>query len=704
MCNDKYKNRGMTSFCMKNTLERRIILFSFLILFLTILANTGMDIVGFRRDYIKALILRSQSIGTSLKGSVEKVVGLGLDIKDIQGVQEKCAELVQANPDIVYCVISDQEGNILYLSDPFFNNLRFDIVNRFFSGDARHKTNLIGRDIRYYDTVTPINSPDGKKVAVIHIGFPEHNVSDKVMKMVIRSLFILLFFFLVSFTLVVFFVKKCISQPVSALLNGVKKIAAGSFNTRIPELSLFEFNELAKNFNFMSESLENRAEEIRDNYHELEKAHMELHSSYMRLETLSLELEKSETLYKSFMEDASDVIVVIGDDEVVMMVNKMAEEFFGYPSNRIVGLALTKMLQLIKTVNIPRAYEIFQAAFNGMHVDEEIQFERKGERLVGRMHATSIKSGEERLVQAIIRDVTREKETINNLEKSASDLARLNKMKDSFLGLASHELKTPLTVIMGYSELILSDMADKMDNSVVSMVENIANAASRLDSIVKDMVDVSMIDQKRLQLKMEDVNLNRLVETSANELRFFFNLRNQEMVMDLDESIPLIKGDSIRLIQLISNVMGNAIKFTPDGGRVTVATRLRHLLRSKQTEPGELTHVFVNIGKERHPYVELTVTDTGIGIDVEDQLRIFEKFYEVGNIEEHSSGKVAFKGKGTGLGLAIAKGIVEMHSGDIWVESKGYDHVSYPGSTFHIILPLDPVIGDASIDYLNLLG
>ena len=111
----------------------------------------------------------------------------------------------------------------------------------------------------------------------------------------------------------------------------------------------------------------------------------------------------------------------------------------------------------------------------------------------------------------------------------------------------------------------------------------------------------------------------------------------------------------------------------------------------------------VNIGKERHMYVEVVISDTGIGIDREDQLHIFDKFYEVGNIEEHSSGKVAFKSKGAGLGLAIAKGIVDMHGGEIWVESQGYDPVHYPGSTFYILLPLDPLVGDATLDYMNLL-
>jgi len=256
---------------------------------------------------------------------------------------------------------------------------------------------------------------------------------------------------------------------------------------------------------------------------------------------------------------------------------------------------------------------------------------------------------------------------------------------------------------MGYTELIATDMADKVDKTVLEMVQNISNAALRLDNIVKDMVDVSMIDQKKLKLRLEDINVNRLVEDSVNELSFFFSMRKQELIINLDETIPTIKGDILRLMQLLSNILGNAIKFTPDGGKILITTGVKNLLRSKQSESAVQDQPLVSIGKERHMYVEVVISDTGIGIDREDQLRIFDKFYEVGNIEEHSTGKTAFKAKGAGLGLAIAKGIVEMHNGEIWVESQGYDATRCPGSTFHVLLPLDPLIGDGTLDYMNLL-
>jgi signal transduction histidine kinase len=155
-------------------------------------------------------------------------------------------------------------------------------------------------------------------------------------------------------------------------------------------------------------------------------------------------------------------------------------------------------------------------------------------------------------------------------------------------------------------------------------------------------------------------------------------------------------------VQLFSNVLGNAIKFTPDGGTITIMTSAKYLtrLRGGNLSDNGLTTVG---GREPRLFVEVAVQDTGIGIEREEQGRIFEKFYEAGNISEHSTGKVAFKAKGAGLGLAIAKGIVEVHGGDIWVESAGYNPEKFPGSTFHILLPVSPAPINNKIDFTNLL-
>jgi len=687
---------------MKMTLEKRITLFSFLILFLTIFVSAGMDIMALRKDQVKSLNLRSQGLATALKVNIEKVLNLGLELKDMTGLSEKCHEIMAGNPDIAYCVVTDLKGGALFANDPRFLAFPVQAVQAVQADQAVSlgcvRMTIDGELGSFYDTAVLIRAPYGKAIAQAHVGFSQKVVSDKTKGMLFKTLYLLCIALAVSFSLVVIFVKKYVMHPISTLLKGVKQISEGAFDTRIGEVRVFEFNELARNINIMSESLKNRDAQIKKNYQDMETTFEELHNSYRKLETMSSDLERSEELYKSLLEDASDAILVIGADESVRMVNKMAEELFGYEARELLGLPLTKMLLLLNIGNIPKLQKIFREAAAGAHIAEEMQLLKKGGgMMVAMLHASSIQSGSENLVQAIFRDVTREREIIVNLEKSSADLARLNRMKDSFLGLASHELKTPLTVIMGYSELITTDMADRVDPTVLEMVVNIANAASRLDNIIKDMVDVSMIDEKRLQLKMEDIQLNRLIEAAVSELRFFFSMRKQEVVVNLDETIPTIKGDGLRLMQLLSNILGNAIKFTPDGGRITIASSAKYLLRDVL---GNASHPS---GREHHLFLEITVTDTGIGIDREDQMRVFDKFYEVGNIQEHSTGKVAFKAKGAGLGLSIAKGIVDMHGGEIWVESAGYNPERLSGSTFHILLPLNPMLGENIADYSRLL-
>jgi signal transduction histidine kinase len=132
---------------------------------------------------------------------------------------------------------------------------------------------------------------------------------------------------------------------------------------------------------------------------------------------------------------------------------------------------------------------------------------------------------------------------------------------------------------------------------------------------------------------------------------------------EFDGNKQWIYMDGPRIMQALRNVINNAIKYTPDGGTITIDGR---------TLPG---------------FIEVTIGDTGIGISAEDQTAIFEKFGQLGRVDLHSSGKTKFKGGGPGLGLPIARGILEAHGGSIWVESEGYDEIRNPGSTFHILIP-----------------
>lgn len=251
-----------------------------------------------------------------------------------------------------------------------------------------------------------------------------------------------------------------------------------------------------------------------------------------------------------------------------------------------------------------------------------------------------------------------------DLENARISLERLDKSKSDFISVAAHELKTPLTLIEGYASMLREILPTDTEKPAL-FLKGINNGTRRLHEIIDDMIDVSMIDNDLLSLHYQPLWLNRLLSIIQAELAESISSREQNLeIRPFPGSEELTFGDAERLYQALKNVISNAIKYTPDGGIVVVD------------------------GRRLPGFVEITISDSGIGIDPEDQARIFEKFGRLGNISLHSSGKTKFKGGGPGLGLPIAKGIFEAHGGTIWVESAGHDEQNCPGSTFHILLPV----------------
>lgn len=252
----------------------------------------------------------------------------------------------------------------------------------------------------------------------------------------------------------------------------------------------------------------------------------------------------------------------------------------------------------------------------------------------------------------------------NELETLKTKLERLDKSKSNFIAVAAHELKTPLTLIEGYAAMI-SESISRESDSVQMLVQGIHTGMNRLREIVDDMIDVSLIDNNLMSLSFQPMWINRILNLGMAEFKPTLEKRKQKLVVKTFPGCDeLIFGDQERIYQAIKNLLSNAVKYTPDGGTITIDGR---------TLPG---------------FIELTISDTGIGISPENQLLIFEKFGQLGDVALHSSGKTKFKGGGPGLGLPIVKGIVEAHGGTIWVESPGHDEEKCPGSTFHLLLPI----------------
>jgi signal transduction histidine kinase len=271
----------------------------------------------------------------------------------------------------------------------------------------------------------------------------------------------------------------------------------------------------------------------------------------------------------------------------------------------------------------------------------------------------------------------RVQERTEELARLNRDLAKLDKKKSDFVAIAAHELKTPLTLIQGYAEMLAEgDLQNLPPASIKRQVEGIVKGADRLRTIIEAIIDVSLIDTEVLALNLEMTSLLNMIELARADLIEAATERRQVIHIGDFSGLSYIEADALRLYQVFVNILGNAVKYTPDGGRIEI------LARQLKNEEGKPT------------FVEVVIADTGVGINLDEQERIFDKFYRVEGPELHSSSKTRFMGAGPGLGLTIAKGIVEAHGGRIWVESPGYDPVNCPGSQFHILLPTRSAWGD----------
>jgi PAS domain S-box-containing protein len=271
-------------------------------------------------------------------------------------------------------------------------------------------------------------------------------------------------------------------------------------------------------------------------------------------------------------------------------------------------------------------------------------------------------SGAPEHVLVMVEDVTAIRETSDRLaealeaqQQANANLAKLDQTKSEFLSIVSHEFRTALTGIQGFSELIRDGGLEP--DEVRAYGGYIFNDADRVNRLIGDMLDLDRMESGRMTMRATDVDINDIVMEAIS--RAAPSAVTVEFKSDLDPRLPIVTGDRDRLIQVLSNLVNNAVKYSPEGGRVTLATRV----------DGRFTLV--------------SITDTGIGIPQDEIGHVFERFRRV-----RSGAAQAIPG--TGLGLTIVKQIVEMHGGKIWVESA-LGH----GSSFHFTIPLAPESANA---------
>jgi signal transduction histidine kinase len=260
-------------------------------------------------------------------------------------------------------------------------------------------------------------------------------------------------------------------------------------------------------------------------------------------------------------------------------------------------------------------------------------------------------------------------ERTDELDRAYRTLEQLDRTKSDFIEVAAHELRTPLTVIKGCAYLVEQLVDAEQKERLASSIDGICSGVDRLHEIVNSMLDVAKIDSQTLKTVKSETRMAHVVKQVCHNLEADLDERRLNLTFDGLDTLPAVYADPDLLHKVFDNLLVNAIKYTPDGGKIEVSGRFI-------AQNGD------------SPSIEVTVSDTGIGIDPEHHELIFEKFYQTGEVALHSTGRTKFKGGGPGLGLAIVRGIVSAHDGEIWVESEGQDEERCPGSKFYVRLPL----------------
>ncbi|MCR4406886.1 MAG: ATP-binding protein [Anaerolineae bacterium] len=345
----------------------------------------------------------------------------------------------------------------------------------------------------------------------------------------------------------------------------------------------------------------------------------------------------------AILESITDGVVVTNIEGQVVAVNRSAQKLLGVKEDEVVGQeirALYRNFPQDTTDLVIEAVSRLTSAHTAQSSPSqpEVVLEYDKQIISARFAPILDEESECQGVVTVLRDITRERE--------------IAQAKSDFVSIVAHELRTPMTSIKGYADLILSGAAGPVSDTQIQFLQVIRTNVERLAALVNDLLDISRIEAGRVKFDMRPLRMDEVTTEVVTSLKGEIVSRNLELELNIPSRLPLVQGDRNRLVQVLTNLVSNAYKYTPPGGRITLALH--------QTD-GEL---------------QVDVTDTGIGIAPTDLDRVFERFYRA----DHD----LVRGQsGTGLGLAIAKSIVEMHGGRIWVRS-----VLGKGSTFSFSLPV----------------
>ena len=393
------------------------------------------------------------------------------------------------------------------------------------------------------------------------------------------------------------------------------------------------FNALLSSFN---EKLEQKVDSVKNELsqkygriiEEKEQAVIAINKKYNQV---SVEKQQTESIVRSIAEG----LVLVNEKGEVILMNPAAEKLLGVKKEDKIGKPILEGLkdeQLITLAKESQAGEK-EIVVNSKNLDTKKILKSSGA-------VIEDENGKTVGMVSVLSDVTKQKQ--------------LEQMKSDFLSSVSHELRTPIVAMEKSLDVMFDPSAGSLTENQKQFLDIAKRNMKRLDYLINDLLDLSKLEAKKMQMKFELSSIEEVINDTCQTFKTWAETKGIAILKKIQSGLPRINFDQERIIQVLNNIVGNAIKFTPNNGSVTIEVKLQN----------------------NKKVVEISVSDTGIGIAKEDIPKLFSKFQQVGNKNPSDI-------SGTGLGLAIAKEIVKLHKGDIWVESE-----KDKGAKFTFTLPL----------------
>jgi two-component system phosphate regulon sensor histidine kinase PhoR len=463
-------------------------------------------------------------------------------------------------------------------------------------GESTRYSTTLGQRMMYI--AVPVVS-EGKVLGIIRVALPLTAIENSVNSLIKTTVLAVAITASLAI-LAAFLIARTTTRPIRQVTKAAQKIASGELEQKLSVRTSDESAQLARAFNEMSQSLKKKVAVISEERSKLATA----------------------------LANMTDGVIMTDIEGNILLANRAAENLFGFTQEKIIG---RPMIEAVRDYEID---EVLKSCLNTAK-EQTNQFDSLTARRFLRTVAIPITNGGLKGVLVLFQDLT--------------ELRNLQTMRREFIGNISHELRTPLSVIKVIIETLESGaIADQ--KTARDFLTRVDDEVDRLTQMVTELTELSRIESGRAELRKEPLNLNSLIEGVIARFNPQADRQGVTLSSELPPDLPPVTADKERIGQVLTNLVHNAIKFTPSGGRATISA------------------------KQEKDSIVVQVADTGIGISREDLPRVFERFYKADK---------ARTSEGTGLGLAIAKHIVQAHGGSIWAQSE-----EGKGSTFSFSLPL----------------